>query len=234
MADLSASSGHLTKLKFTAYKKIDFAEKNTDAGEYDVMFNPSSVAVKLQVDREESQGQGSTSSELKFKMIKPQDYQFEFIIDGTGAVTDDVVEVPSEVEKFLKVVYTYNGTEHSPNFVMVRYGAVLLKAVMKTVDITYTLFKADGTPLRAKVNITLTSCVEQSLSDMINNKSSPDLTHKRRLKENESLVSMAYKIYNNNNYYIDVAHANDLDNFRRVRTNTEIYFPPIDKTNKSA
>jgi hypothetical protein len=224
--------GQLAKLKFTAYNAIDFSEKNTEAGEYEVMFNPATISVKLQVDREESQGNGSTSSEMRFKMIKPQDYQFEFIIDGTGAVTEEKKSVPDEIEKFLKVVYTYNGTTHAPNYVMVRYGAVLLKTVMKSVDVTYTLFKADGSPLRSKVTIVLTSCVDQQLSEMINSKSSPDLTHKRTVKQTEKLISMANTIYNKNIYYQDVAKANKLNNFRRVKTGTELLFPPLEKTKK--
>jgi hypothetical protein len=227
-------NGQLTKLKFTAYKAIDFSEKNAEAGEYEVMFNPAAIAVKLQVDREESQGNGSTTSEMRFKKIKPQDFQFEFIIDGTGAVTAEKKSVPDEVERFLKVVYSYNGTTHAPNYVMVRYGAVLLKTVMKTVDVNYTLFKADGTPLRAKVTITLTSCVDQELSEMVNSKSSPDLTHKRTVKQTERLISMAYSIYDNNQYYLDVAKVNGLNSFRRVATGTDVFFPPLEKTTKNA
>jgi hypothetical protein len=222
------------KVLFTAYKAIDFSEKNTEAGEYEVMFNPASISVKLQVDREESQGNGSTTSEMRFKMIKPQDYQFEFIIDGTGAVTAEKKSIPDEAERFLKVVYTYNGSTHAPNYVMVRYGAVLLKTVMKTVDVNYTLFKADGTPLRAKVTITMTSCVDQELSEMINSKSSPDLTHKRTVKQTERLISMSYGIYDSNNYYLDVSKVNGLNSFRKVAAGTDVFFPPLEKTKKNA
>ncbi len=234
MPDLFTEDGKLTKLKFMAYKDLNFKEKNTDAGEYEVMFNPANISVKLQVDREESQGAGSTSSEMKFKMIKPQDYQFEFIIDGTGAVSQEVKQVPEEAEKFLKVVYSYDGAEHKPNYVMVLYGAVLLKAVMKSVDINYNLFKPNGTPLRAKVTIVLISCIDQSLSEMINNKNSPDLTHKRVLKGKERLISISNKIYKSNNYYVEVARANKIKNFRNLAAGTELYFPPIAKTNTNA
>ena len=232
MADLFTQDGKLTKLKFIAYKDAKFTQKNMDAGEYEVMFNPGGISVKLQVDREESQGAGSTSSEMKFKMIKPQDYQFEFIIDGTGAATREVKQVPEEAEKFLKVVYSYDGTEHKPNYVMVLYGAVLLKAVMKSVDVNYTLFKPSGTPLRAKVTIVLISCIDQSLSEMINNKNSPDLTHKRVIKGKERLISAANKIYKANNYYVEVARKNKINNFRNVEPGTPLYFPPIAKKDK--
>jgi hypothetical protein len=232
MATTPDETGQLTKLLFSAYKDIKFKEKDSEAGEYAVMFNPSSVVVKLQVDREESQANGSTSSEMKFKKIKPQDYTFEFIIDGTGAtLSEDEVkkEVPEEVGNFLKVVYHYKEAEHSPGYVMIRYGAVLLKCVLKSVDISYTLFTANAKPLRAKINCSFTSCVDQELSELINSKSSPDLTHRRVIKADEKLISVANKIYKQNNYYIDVSRKNNLDNFRYVPTGTEVYFPPLKK-----
>jgi hypothetical protein len=223
-------TGQLTKLLFTAYKNNNFTEKDTDAGEYAVMFNPNSIAVKLQVDRDEGQGNGSTSSEMRFKKIKPQDYTFEFIIEGVMPVNGEKKEVPVEVEKFLKVVYSYNSEEHRPSFVMIRYGAVLLKCVLKNVDITYTVFSPNAKPLRAKINCIFTSCIEQELSEMINSRSSPDLTHKRMVTQGDTLIAMANKIYKKNDYYMDVARKNELDNFRKLKSGESVYFPPIQNT----
>ena len=230
MADTISATGQLTKLILTAYKNTGFTEKDTEAGEYTAMFNPSSISVKLQIDREESQANGSTSSEMRFKMIKPQDYTFEFIIDGVKPVNNEKKEVPDEVMKLLKVVYTYKSDQHKPNYVMIRYGAVLLKSVLKSIDITYNLFSPNGKPLRAKVSCVFSSCVDQELSELINNKNSPDLTHLRKVKDGDKVISMAYKIYRTNDYYLDVARKNGMNNFRNAKTGTEIFFPPIKKT----
>lgn len=230
MADAVVESGQLTKLLFSAYKNNNFTEKDTDAGEYAVMFNPNSIAVKLQIDRDEAQGAGSTSSEMRFKKIKPQDYTFEFIIDGVIPVNGEKKDVPVEVEKFLKVVYNYNSDEHRPSFVMIRYGAVLLKCVLKNVDITYTIFSSNAKPLRAKLNCIFTSCIEQELSEMINSRNSPDLTHKRMVKQGDTVIAMANRIYKKNDYYLDVARKNKLDNFRKVNSGDAIYFPPVQTT----
>jgi hypothetical protein len=232
MPDSVTETGQLTKLTLTAYKNNSFTEKDPDAGEYTAMFNPSSISVKLQIDREESQANGSTSSEMRFKMIKPQDYTIEFMIDGVKPVNGLKKEVPEEVQKLLKVVYTYKSDEHKPNYVMVRFGSVLLKCVLKTIDITYNLFSPNGKPIRAKVNGVFSSCIDQELSELINNKNSPDLTHRRVVKEGDKLISMANKIYKNNDYYFDVARKNGLNNFRKLNSGTEVFFPPLKKTNE--
>ena len=40
---------------------------------------------------------------------------------------------------------------------------------------------------------------------------------------------MAHNIYKSNDYYLDVARINDLNNFRKVDTGTELLFPPLSK-----
>ena len=229
MASLLQQDGQLTKLVFIPCKDASCTEEDTAVGRYSVMFNPNSIAVKLQVDRDGTQADGETSAPMTFKRIKPQDYSFEFIIDGTGANGEAKKDVPKEVEKFLKVIYNYQGTAHQPNYLKILYGAVLLKCVLKTVDITYNLFSPNAKPLRAKVNAGFTSCLDQDLSEMINNKNSPDMTHLRKLKRSDKLVGMANNIYKKNTFFVEVARANNLDTFRNLPEGTAIYFPPIAK-----
>ena len=220
-------NGHLTKLSFTAYKTNQFTQRLGGTDEYSVMYNPEELTIKLEVESDNKQGIGTTSSKMEFRKIKPQDYRINFWIDGTG-VTDGIKkDVPDEVENFLRVVYDYNSAKHRPNFVMILYGAVLLKTVLRSVEITYNLFSPNGKPLRAKLSTVFTSCLDPNLSLMINNPSSPDLTHKRVVSEGEKLVQMANKIYQNNLLYADVAQANGLNNFRTIEKGTAIWFPPV-------
>jgi len=226
---LVQQDGELTKLVFIPCKDASCTEEDTAIGRYSVMFNPNSIAVKLQVDRDATQADGETSAPMTFKRIKPQDYSFEFIIDGTGSNGEAKKEVPEEVEKFLKVIYNYQGDQHQPNFIKILYGAVLLKCVLKTVDITYNLFSPNAKPLRAKVNTSFTSCLDQDLSEMINNKNSPDLTHSRKIKRSDKLIGIANNIYKKNTLFVEVARANGFNTFRNLPEGTEIYFPPVSK-----
>lgn len=236
MASLLQPDGELAKLKFIPYKDVRFEQgklvlDDNNVGEaYSVMFNPNNIAVKLQVDRDGTQADGETSAPMKFKRIKPQDYSFEFVIDGTGSTGTPKKDVPKEVEKFLGVIYVMKGDIHQPNYLKILYGSILLKCVLKSVDITYNLFSPNGKPLRAKVNASFTSCLDQELSEMINHKNSPDLTHARRLKRSDKLVSVANSLYNKNSYYLEVARANGFDSFRDLPEGTEVFFPPVAKT----
>ncbi len=221
--------GKLTKLTFKAFTDNTFTQEDSDAGEYTVMFNPSSLAMSLSVQTEQQQAPGTTSSDIKFVSIKPQNYNIEFVIDGTGAAGGPPVDVAADVMKFLNVVYHYKSEEHNSPNVMIKYGAVLLKCVLLDVNITYNLFSPSGKPLRAKVKCTFVSTLNPDLSQMINSPCSPDITHKRVVKQNEQLISLANKIYKRNDYYAEVAAKNKLNNFRKLKPGTEIYFPPLSK-----
>jgi nucleoid-associated protein YgaU len=61
------------------------------------------------------------------------------------------------------------------------------------------------------------------------NNSSPDLTHYRVIKKGDTLPLMCYRIYGDSKYYIQVAKANKLSNFRHLKEGEEIFFPPIAK-----
>ncbi len=228
MANTPQQEGKLQKLKFIAYSDINFDEGKKGA-EYEVMINPNNIAIKLQVERDSSGEPGAIDGLMKFKKLQPQDYQFEFIIDGTGSTGDKRV-VPDDVIKFLSTVYDYKGKEHKPNYVKITYGSILLKCVLKSVDITYNLFSPNGKPLRAKVNASFNSCKDPELSAAIKNDSSPDMTHSRKLKRSDKLISVANSLYKKNCYYMEVARANDFDTFRNLPESTEIFFPPISKT----
>jgi len=229
MPGLIQQDGALKKLVFIPCTDAACTNEVT-AEKYEVMYNPNNIAVKLQIERDDRQASGETSSPQNFVKIKPQDYSFEFIIDGTGANGEAKKDVPQEVANFLSTVYYLKGNEHQPRYLKILYGSVLLKCVLKSVDITYNLFSPNAKPLRAKVNASFTSCLDQDLSEMINNKSSPDLTHSRKLKRSDKLIGVSNTMYKKNTYYLEVARANNFDTFRNLPEGTLVYFPPVTKT----
>jgi nucleoid-associated protein YgaU len=52
----------------------------------------------------------------------------------------------------------------------------------------------------------------------------------RKIKFGDTLPLMCYRIYGDPKYYLQVAEANGLDNFRRLKPGTDIFFPPLEKT----
>ena len=71
--------------------------------------------------------------------------------------------------------------------------------------------------------------VEDDLRAAKENNKSPDLTHFRIVKAGDTLPLMTYAIYGDSKYYLEVAKANNLINFRKLDAGQRIFFPPLQK-----
>jgi len=87
------------------------------------------------------------------------------------------------------------------------------------------MFDKYGLPIRAKVKADFIERTTKAGS-LLNLLSSPDLTHRVEVKEYDLLPNLTYKVYNNQNYYLQVARVNRLKNFRKLRPGV-LVFPPI-------
>lgn len=236
-----AESGELKKMVIDAHRKADYSDRPVTS--FTVMFNPNTYTQKYEVTYEERQGQGDTSSPQVYGNIKPQEYTFEFLFDGTGTApmpdslksigqTDSTPEtnrydVQKIVDEFLTVTGKHDGEIHRPLYLRLSWGSLSSKCVLTNAEITYTLFRSDGTPLRAKVKATFSENVEDTLRVAEERESSPDLSHVRTVREGDHLTLMTDRLYDDPTYYLQVARANGLTNFRRLRTGSDLVFPPV-------
>lgn len=229
----------LTKVKIEAFNKNDFTGK---IGEFELPINPEQFTQSFKVENDRSQAQGSQGNDPKFKYTRPEELKLDFTLDGTGVVP--VKANPGEfhrnfleqLQAFLNVVYTMDGETHRPNFLRLLWGNFSFNnrngfdCVLSDLQINYTLFAPDGTPLRAKLSATFLSYTELERRLREENRRSPDVTHMRKVMAEDTLPLMTYRIYNDPAYYLQVAKANGLVNFRHLATNTDLRFPPLEKT----
>lgn len=216
--------GELKKMMIEAYRKADYSGSAVET--FSVMFNPNTYTQKYEVEYQDRQGQGDTGSPQVFGKIKPQEYTFEFLFDGTGAVLPKI-DVQETVERFLTVTGKHDGEIHRPKYLKLAWGSLISKCVLKSGEITYTLFKPDGYPLRAKVKATFAENIEDALRVAEERKSSPDLTHVHEVKAGEHLSLLAHQYYGEASRYLQVARFNNLKNYRRLTIGQKLAFPPI-------
>lgn len=236
-------SGELTKLKIKAFSDEQFSEEVTD-GEFRTLLNPETYVFKYKIEQNDDQASGTSASAPRFNRALPEDLELEFVFDRTGVLTDygaagtagdktfkdEGRGVIDDLEHFKKVVFDYNGEEHKPNYLIISWGTLLFKGSLSEMDITFKLFKPDGTPLRATAKAKFKGFVEDNLRVAMENSSSPDLTHVREVKKGDTLPLMTFRIYGDSKYYLEVAKANRITNFRKLEVGQRIFFPPIEKS----
>jgi len=228
-------SGELTKLKIKGFKDERFRQEIAD-GEFNTLLNPETYQIRYQISQNENQAQGTSAAGPRFNKTLPEDLQLDFIFDRSGVIKgfeDQSGEgIISDIDKFKKIILDYNGDQHKPNYLIISWGSLLFKGSLKDMDITYKLFKPDGTPIRATVRATFKGFIEDNLRVARENNNSPDLTHIRMVNEGDTLPLMTFRIYGDSKYYLEVAKANKLVNFRKLSPGQQIFFPPIEKIAK--
>lgn len=217
--------GELKKLTIEAYSSIQFADSEK-VGEFPVMFNPAAYSQKFEIEYNEDQAQGTSGSAQSFGRIKPQEYTFEFLFDGTGTAAEKV-NVADVISEFLDLTCRFDGELHRPYYLKIHWGHLVSRCIMKSATVTYTLFQPDGFPLRATVSATFSEISDDELRVAEEGRSSPDLTHYREVRDGDDLPLMCYRIYGDMAHYLEVARYNGITDFRRIGTGTRIAFPPL-------
>jgi LysM repeat protein len=239
--DSMPALGQLHKLKLKAYSDPEFQTEIPD-GEFSVQVNPETYTVTQSIEYNQQQAQGTSSQQQRYTRSGPQNMDFEFIFDGTGVIPSSgipfgstipgVAEKPNIIEaitKFKKVVYDYDGQNHEPPYVKIFWGTLLFNCRLTNLAITYKLFNADGTPIRAVAKCTFNGTVEDNLRVALTNPQSPDLTHMRTVRQGDTLPLMTYRIYGDESLYLEIARVNNLSNFRELKAGEQLFFPPVDK-----
>ena len=228
-------SGELTKLKIKGYKDERFSQEIAD-GEFNTLMNPETYRIRYEVSQNQNQAQVTSSTAPRFNKTLPEDLQLDFVFDRSGVIKgfsdENGVGIIDDIEKFKKIVLDYNGNQHKPNYLVISWGSLLFKGSLKDMEITYKLFKPDGTPIRANIHATFKGFIEDNLRVARENNNSPDLTHIRVVGEGDTLPLMTFRIYGDSKYYLEVAKANKLVNFRKLTPGQQIFFPPIEKAGK--
>lgn len=252
---IQSALGVIDKMRIEVYDKsgISGSPKKTIF----VQLNPEKYLREQEVEFCEGQPIGASENNLSFNKIESEEVQFEFVFDSTGVVppgkitneagsfsfmeqassvisgpvnpffADDAKSVERDVETFRELLLGYNGNTHETPYLQLIWGSYHLECRLKSMKIEYALFRKDGRPIRAKVKCVFKGNSTYKMMLAKQKKSSPDLTHERDFIESDKLTLMAESIYENPNYYTDVAGANSLLSFRNILAGKKIIFPPI-------
>lgn len=220
------NKGELEKLLIKAFSAADYSGK--PVAEFKVDFNPQEYGQVYDVEYQRQQGEGTTGSPVVFRKIKPQEYKFKLMFDGTGTCGEKV-EVYDRIQEFFKVV-GYDGEIHRPRYLKLLWGKLESKCVLTKADITYKLFYSDGRPLRAVMDATFSENTDDNTRVAEANDQSPDLMRRVTVKEGDTLPLLCFRAYGDQSLYLQVAEVNGLDAFRNLQTGQQLVFPPIEKS----
>ncbi|MEH1945269.1 MAG: hypothetical protein V7L01_34335 [Nostoc sp.] len=209
---------------------------------FEAMFNPESYSLRYENVYQKYQGVNTSGRTAKYSLSKPQKLSLKLILDDTGVADyglsgfataafvgklKGTKDIYKQVNRFLQLTTYMDGKSHEPKFLKIEWGDLIFDCRLESVDVNYTLFNRSGQPIRAELETVFIGDIQNSKRIKQENKNSPDLSHSRTVKGGDKLPLMAQEIYGNSAYYIQLARTNNLNNFRKLKTGTNIKLPPI-------
>jgi len=220
------------KMTVKSYSDPKFEQELLDVEPFVVHVNPENYTQSTQINFSDEQAQGTSSKQNNHNNTEPVKMNFDFLLDRTGALgneSDLENGVKDDIDHFRKVALDLEGEIHKPRYLKLCWGALIFKCQLEKLDIEYKLFNREGKPLRAMLKCEFREFKEDEQRVKEENKQSPDISHIRIAEAGDTLPLMCFKIYGDSKYYAEVAKANELTHFRKLKQGQRLWFPPLEK-----
>jgi nucleoid-associated protein YgaU len=191
-----------------------------------VLFNPTEYNVEYSAAFQETAAPGLSNPIIQFvngnSRVLTMDLLFDTYTDGGGS------NVAAVTEPFTELL-SIDGTTHAPPRVEFRWGVFQFRAVIEKISQRFTMFRSDGTPVRATLSVTFKQykTLAEQLEDPRRN--SADKTKRRVLEAHDSIWLLAAREYGESRFWRLIARANDIDDPRRIEPGTVLVLPPIEQ-----
>lgn len=169
------------------------------------------------------------ATDPQFAGVQPQAVQMEIFFDAYEDLFGDVSDDVKTLFEWTKPTSTSaKKRQHNPPILSFEWGSnkVLadFRGYLETVSAKYTMFRADGTPIRATASITLK---EIPVDKPRQNPTSGSLNSRRShvLRDGDSLQSVAYREYGDPAMWRSLAVFNGIDDPLRLIAGSSILIP---------
>ena len=198
----------------------------------DCMFNPFEYSVsKTNSFTENSKNQGDVP-QTEFSKAGSQTLKLNLVFDTfeTGA---DVSKITRELWKFMMTKEKTGGRQNkknSPPQVAFKWGYFEFVSYITNMTQKFTLFKPDGTPVRAKVDVTFTQFVDrEDYTNQNPTSGGGDIERVWSVVAGDRLDAIAFEVYGDTSSWRVIAERNKIRDPLALRSGQSLIIPTIGK-----
>jgi phage protein U len=199
-------AGGLTKLEIVAWGATGAAHGT----KIDCQFNPASLSFQKQNAWKEVQAKGiKDAPDLRFISAGSE----TITLDLTFDTTDTGKPVTEKTDQLMQLMQVNKDSKQSrPPDLLLQWGANYIspQMVVTAIDVRYTYFASDGTPLRAQVKLSLRQVSETPVFKQNPTSHTPKPHKVHTVLPGESLDRIAWVHYGDPSQWRRLAEANDL------------------------
>lgn len=191
------------------------------------LYNPGQVSMSKTANWCSAPTAGKDTGTSQFTHGEPANLNLELFFD--------TYETGEDVQKYTRKVYELttiekHGDMHRPpicRLVWGRYSFGDFLWVVTNLNQTFTLFRNDGTPVRATLSCSFRQWRSEKMEKRAINLQSPDVAKTRVVRRGETLSSIAAEEYADPALWRPIAEANGIHNPRRLAPGTALTIPVL-------
>ncbi len=204
---------------------VTVLEGRLEGESFKVLFNPTEYSHDLSNNFQETSLPGLGNPIIQFVNGESQQLTMELLFD-TWTINrgEDVSDLTRRFSNMLQI----DADLHAPSPVSFQWGSFEFTAVIPSLTQRFTMFDADGTPVRATLNVTFKQYrpLSQQLEEPRRNSS--DKTKRRVLSADDSIWAMAFREYGDVSQWRLIARHNRIARPREIEAGTVLVLPPLE------
>jgi hypothetical protein len=198
--------------------------KITPAGKSDitVLFNPTNYTIAKTNQIAETGIPGLGAPILQYVHGNTRTLNMDLFLDTYEKRSD----VSSETKKIYDLL-EIDASTHAPPVCNIRWGGFQFKGVLDHVSGQFSMFLADGTPVRATLNVSFKEYISVEDLVTVHPTQSADHHKQRVVKSGDRIDTIAAEEYGNPGLWRAIAEANDLEDPAILVPGQYLSVPPL-------
>ncbi len=198
-----------------------------------VMFNPEEYTLNKDINYAQSSVPGLSSPILQFVNGNMQTLEMELLLDtyeehreGNRVLNQAGEDVRNLTRKVTELM-VINPDTHAPPVLVFSWGSLSFTCVLARVSQRFIMFKPDGTPVRARLNVTFNEYVDLEREAKEISRQTADFTKFHVVGEGETLSGIAARLYRDPTLWRPIAVANGIDDPRTLAVGQRLRIPSL-------
>jgi nucleoid-associated protein YgaU len=198
-----------------------------------VMFNPEEYTTNRDINYAQTAVPGLSAPIIQFVNGNMQTLDMELFLDtyeshkeGNRVLNqpgDDVRKLTTKITELMNI----DATIHAPPVLLFTWGSLSFTCVLARVSQHFTMFRPDGMPVRAKLQVTFNEFRNVDLEAKEIKRETADYSKLYKIKQDETLSSIAASVYKNPRLWRPIALRNGIDNPRSLPVGEILVIPSL-------
>lgn len=194
-----------------------------------VLFNPEEYTLNKDINYAQAAIPGLSGPILQFVNGNMTTLELELLVDSyEGYDTTPPVAPGSDVRLLtgkITGLMAIDSTTHAPPLLLFAWGTLTFECVLARVSQRFIMFLADGTPVRARLNVTFNEYLDPEVE--VGRLETSTYSKEHVVLQDETLSQIAGKLYEAPQIWRPIAIANGISDPRSIRAGQRLLVPSL-------